>query len=70
MKKRFTDGPPLLNPVTDMHIKDDVFLDSVRQIETYEQRLYAHPLHKSDDLQTIYAQYLKKVEVSLILNYR
>ncbi|XP_034239631.1 exosome RNA helicase MTR4 [Thrips palmi] len=63
VKKRFTDGPPLLNPVTDMHIKDDVFLDSVRQIETYEQRLYAHPLHKSEDLQHIYALYLKKVEI-------
>lgn len=47
-----------------MHIKDDVFLDSVRQIEAFEQRMYAHPLHNSDDLQDIYAQYLKKVEVS------
>ncbi|KAE8746496.1 hypothetical protein FOCC_FOCC006730 [Frankliniella occidentalis] len=63
VQKRFKDGPPLLNPVTDMHIKDDVFVDSVRQIETFEQRMYAHPLHNSDDLQEIYAQYLKKVEL-------
>ncbi|KAK3910367.1 Exosome RNA helicase MTR4 [Frankliniella fusca] len=63
VQKRFKDGPPLLNPVTDMHIKDDVFLDSVRQIETFEQRMYAHPLHNSDDLQEIYAQYEKKVEL-------
>lgn len=63
VKKRFKDGPPLLNPVTDMHIKDDVFLDSVRQIESFEQRMYAHPLHNSDDLHEIYALYQKKVEM-------
>lgn len=49
VKKRFPDGPPLLNPITDMRIEDQAFKDIVKKIEVMEQRLYAHPLHKVSD---------------------
>lgn len=37
VKKRFPDGPPLLNPVTDMKIADPDFLDIVKKIELLEK---------------------------------
>lgn len=49
VKKRFPDGPPLLNPITDMSIGDQAFKDIVKKIETLEKKLYAHSLHKVSD---------------------
>lgn len=46
VKKRFSEGPPLLNPITDMHIEDQSFKDLVKKIEVLEDRLYNHSLHK------------------------
>lgn len=64
VKKRFPNGVPLLNPVTDLNIKDQVFQDVVKRIESYEERLYAHPLHKDPELDNLYSLYLKKLEIS------
>lgn len=49
VKKRFPDGPPLLNPITDMNIEDQSFIAIVQKIEALEKRLYAHSLHKVRD---------------------
>lgn len=38
VKKRFPDGPPLLNPVTDMKITDSDFVDIVKKIEQLEKK--------------------------------
>lgn len=38
VKKRFPDGPPLLNPIKDMNINDPNFLDIVEKIEKLEER--------------------------------
>jgi ATP-dependent RNA helicase DOB1 len=65
VKKRFPKGIPLLNPITDMNIKDPVLKDIVNSIESYEERLYAHPLHKDPKLDSLYSLYTKKLEVSL-----
>ena len=46
VKKRFPDGPPLLNPITDMRIEDLGFKDIIKRIEVLEERLFAHPMHK------------------------
>lgn len=46
VKKRFPNGPPLLNPITDMHIADESFKDIIKKVEVLEEKLYAHPLHK------------------------
>lgn len=37
-KKRFPEGPPLLNPVKDMKIDDPEFLKIVNMIENLEKR--------------------------------
>ncbi|CAK9170681.1 unnamed protein product [Ilex paraguariensis] len=47
--KRFPQGLPKLNPVKDMGIEDPEFVELVNQIEKLEQKLLAHPLHKSQD---------------------
>lgn len=38
VKKRFPEGPPLLNPVNDMKIKDPDFLDIVDKIGKLEAK--------------------------------
>jgi ATP-dependent RNA helicase DOB1 len=61
--KRFPDGVPLLDPVEDMGIKDKDFTDLLKKIEAFEHRMNNHPLHKAPDLETIYEQYEKKVQL-------
>ncbi|KAJ8973625.1 hypothetical protein NQ317_015326, partial [Molorchus minor] len=38
VKRRFPEGPPLLNPIVDMKIKDPDFVDIVRKIEILEKK--------------------------------
>lgn len=38
VKKRFPEGPPLLDPVKDMKIEEPSFLGLVKRIETLEKR--------------------------------
>ncbi|XP_057657112.1 exosome RNA helicase MTR4 [Diorhabda carinulata] len=61
VKKRFPDGPPLLNPITDMKIKDPEFLSIVNKIEILEKKMYEHPIHKDELLATEYPKYEQKV---------
>lgn len=49
LRTRFPQGFPKLNPVKDMGIEDPEFVELVNQIEELEQKLYAHPLNKSQD---------------------
>ncbi|XP_015118558.1 exosome RNA helicase MTR4 [Diachasma alloeum] len=63
VKRRFPDGPPLLNPITEMRIEDSMFKNIVKKIEILEERLYAHPLHKHPELDVIYDNFSKKEEV-------
>ncbi|KAL6264815.1 hypothetical protein P5V15_004910 [Pogonomyrmex californicus] len=64
VKRRFPDGPPLLNPITDMHIEDQAFKDIVKKIEALEKRLYAHSLHKDPNVNVLYEQFLHKEELA------
>ncbi|XP_018803538.1 PREDICTED: superkiller viralicidic activity 2-like 2 [Bactrocera latifrons] len=63
VKKRFPKGPPLLNPITEMNIKSDEFKQVVDSIDKFEERLYAHPLHNSTELENIYERYTEKLKV-------
>ncbi|KAK9752493.1 DEAD/DEAH box helicase [Popillia japonica] len=63
VKKRFPEGPPLLDPLKDMKINDDKFVDIVKKIEILEKKMYSHPLHKDPNLNTLYSTYEKKVVV-------
>ncbi|CAH9110432.1 unnamed protein product [Cuscuta europaea] len=49
LEKSFPQGFPKLNPVKDMEIEDPEFVDMMSQIEELEKKLFAHPLHKSQD---------------------
>lgn len=64
VKRRFPKGIPLLNPITDMHIKDNIFEDVVKKIAAFEERLYAHPLHEDPELDELYTMYEKKYQVA------
>uniref|UniRef100_A0A1A9X490 Helicase ATP-binding domain-containing protein n=1 Tax=Glossina brevipalpis TaxID=37001 RepID=A0A1A9X490_9MUSC len=63
VKKRFPKGPPILNPITEMHIKDEEFKNIVDSIHKFEERLFAHPLHKSSNLDSLYTEYKEKLNV-------
>lgn len=63
VKKRYPEGPPLLNPVKDMKIKDQEFLNTLSMLEKLEKRLFAHPLHNSAELAEIYTKFLEKNEL-------
>ncbi|XP_055713535.1 exosome RNA helicase MTR4 [Phlebotomus papatasi] len=63
VKKRFPQGPPLLNPVNDMNIKEKEFIGIVEQIDQYEKRLFSHPLHESPELDNLYTQFTQKVQI-------
>lgn len=67
VKKRFPQGPPLLNPLTDMHIKDGEFATVVRMIDQFERQLFAHPLHNTPELDAIYTAYAAKLQVQVDL---
>uniref|UniRef100_A0A1B6CRT5 Helicase ATP-binding domain-containing protein n=2 Tax=Clastoptera arizonana TaxID=38151 RepID=A0A1B6CRT5_9HEMI len=62
--KKFPDGIPLLNPVTDMHIKDAVFQNCIEMIEKFEKRMYSHPMHNSEVLEDLYSLYVDKLKVA------
>lgn len=62
VKKRFPKGPPLLNPISDMNIKDHNFKTIVDTIDRFEKQLYQHPLHESPELSELYTKYSKKLQ--------
>ncbi|CAA2994068.1 D -box ATP-dependent RNA helicase D 10 [Olea europaea subsp. europaea] len=49
LEKRFPQGIPKLNPMKDMGIEEPGVVELVNQIEELEQKLFSHPLHKSQD---------------------
>lgn len=63
VKKRFAEGPPLLDPVKDMKINNPEFLEVINKIENLEKVMKEHPLHDSAVLNTWYKKYEEKMEV-------
>ncbi|KAL3644258.1 Helix-loop-helix protein 2 [Castilleja foliolosa] len=61
LEKCFPQGLPKLNPVKDMGIEDPELVDLANQIEEHEQKLFSHPLHKSEDELQIFK---RKAEVN------
>lgn len=60
---RFPEGLPKLNPVKDMKIEDPEIVELVNQIEELEQKLHAHPLNKSQDINQM-KSFHRKAEVN------
>ncbi|KJK74415.1 hypothetical protein H634G_10322 [Metarhizium anisopliae BRIP 53293] len=63
VKRRFTDGIPILDPLENMEIVDDSFKKLLRKIEVLESRLLANPLHMSPMLPSLWDQYSEKVQL-------
>ena len=63
VKRRFKDGVPLLNPITDMNINLPEFAEIVKKIDNLEKQMMEHPLHGEKELPNLYQQYSKKSEV-------
>lgn len=63
LEKRFPQGLPKLNPVKDMGVDDPEFVTLANQIEELEQKLFSHPLHKSQDEHQI-RSFQRKAEVN------
>lgn len=52
-----------------MKITDHAFKSVVELINTYEKKLFEHPMHENESLEDVYEQYLEKVKVSNNINY-
>ncbi|RCH89725.1 ATP-dependent RNA helicase mtr4, partial [Rhizopus stolonifer] len=63
IKKRFPDNIPLLDPVTNMGIKDPSFKKLVAKIVVLEETLKNHPLSQSEELPALYDRYMEKINV-------
>lgn len=70
VQKRFPNGLPLLNPITDMNIKDPSFKNIVDLIDQFERKLFSHPLHQSPQLDALYTRYCQKLSVENELRIR
>ena len=38
----------------------------IQKVEAFEERMFAHPLHKDSELDSLYGMYEKKAQVSLV----
>lgn len=61
--RRFPDGIGLLDPVENMGIKDQAFLDLLRKIEDLEGALTKNSLYKTNQLPAVYERYAQKQEM-------
>ncbi|WVZ26326.1 hypothetical protein V8G54_004870 [Vigna mungo] len=60
---RFPGGLPKLNPVKDMDVRDSEIVELVNQIEEIEKKMFAHPMHKRQDVDQIKC-FERKAEVN------
>ncbi|ESW32214.1 hypothetical protein PHAVU_002G303000 [Phaseolus vulgaris] len=60
---RFPGGIPKLNPVKDMDVRDSEIVEVVNQIEEIEKKMFAHPMHKHQDVDQIKC-FERKAEVN------
>ncbi|KIJ60732.1 hypothetical protein HYDPIDRAFT_116767 [Hydnomerulius pinastri MD-312] len=60
VQKRFPDGITMLDPVENMGIKDEKFLNLIKKIDIMEKKMYSNPLHKDPLLPELYTLYSQK----------
>ncbi|KAJ3039815.1 ATP-dependent RNA helicase mtr4 [Rhizophlyctis rosea] len=61
--RRFPDGPPMLDPIEDMGIRDDGFVKLIKRTAILETKLRENPLHTDPDLPSLYEQYELKLSL-------
>ncbi|KAI6026526.1 hypothetical protein PISMIDRAFT_676316 [Pisolithus microcarpus 441] len=62
VQRRFPHGIALLDPVENMGIKDEKFLNLIKKIDVMEKKMFSNPLHKDPRLPELYTLYAKKQE--------
>lgn len=62
LPKKLPDGIPLMDPVQAMKIDDADFQVLLRKIEVLEGKLASNPLHASDRIDSLYADFCKKMD--------
>ena len=62
--KRVPENQFLLDPVKNMKIKEDAFLEIVNKLEKFKARLESHKLHRDPERDVLYEKYSKKMEVN------
>ncbi|XP_076033636.1 exosome RNA helicase Mtr4 [Oratosquilla oratoria] len=62
-QNRVPESQFLLDPVKNMKINDETFLEVVNKLEKFQARLNSHKLHNDPDKDRLYALYQKKVEM-------
>ncbi|RPA81801.1 antiviral helicase [Ascobolus immersus RN42] len=60
---RFPDGPPLLDPVTDMGFTDKQTKELTEKIELLEAKLVSHHLHRSKHVFEYFAKFAEKAQI-------
>ncbi|KAF8343118.1 antiviral helicase [Cantharellus anzutake] len=60
VKKRFPQAIPLLDPITNMKISDDLFVDLTKKIASLESRLKSNPISEDPRLPLMYDLYSTK----------
>ena len=64
VKKRFGEDVPLLDPVTDMNIKEKSFKEIIEKISMFEKRLISHSLHNQENTEEMLKAYGKKSQLT------
>ncbi|KAF8551605.1 antiviral helicase [Imleria badia] len=60
VQRRFPDGITLLDPVENMGIKDEKFLNLVKKIDVMEKKMFSNPLQRDPRLPELYTLYAQK----------
>ncbi|XP_054715742.1 exosome RNA helicase MTR4-like [Uloborus diversus] len=63
IKDRFPDGLPILDPISDMKIKDPGVKEVAKKIEAFTSRLNHHPLHNNPAAENLLGLYKKKLQI-------
>ncbi|KAG8927198.1 ATP-dependent RNA helicase mtr4 [Tulasnella sp. 418] len=67
IQRRFPEGIALLDPVKNMNIKDELFLDLIEKIKVLQGRLYSSPLHNDPKLPELYELYAQKQDAMALV---
>mmetsp|Transcript_7529 Transcript_7529/g.28276 ORF Transcript_7529/g.28276 Transcript_7529/m.28276 type:complete len:1035 (-) Transcript_7529:78-3182(-) len=54
---------PTLDPIENMNIQDDNLQEIINDVQSFEERLYANPLHNHPDISELFSKYQQKMEM-------
>lgn len=62
--RRFSSGPPILDPIKDMEICEESFLILLRKLEAVEEAMNASPVGKSEQFERLMVDWKQKLTVN------